>query len=80
MCGHVGRVYQRIARYCFGSCGKILVGSILIPVGDGALQALACREDVCPALDRQMDEAMGTVPHTDEPLYLRKLREGNVYG
>lgn len=69
-----------IARYCFGSCGKVIAGHIHLPVGWGSLGALACREDACPALERQMDEAMWTLPGADEPIYLRRLREEEAHG
>ena len=42
---------------------------------DWTLMALACRETQCPALDRQMEESIGELPETGEPVYLRKLRE-----
>lgn len=64
-----------IDAYCFGSCGKIIVGAIEIPMDDWVLMALPCRETQCPALDRQMEEPIGTLPETGEPVYLRKLRE-----
>ena len=69
-----------IERYCFGSCGKIIVGVIEIPMNDMALMALACREIQCPALDRQMEEPIGELPETGEPVYLRKLREDKCSG
>ena len=64
-----------IEQYCFGSCGKIIVGTIEIPMDDWILMALPCREAQCPALDRQMEEPIGELPETGEPVYLRKLRE-----
>lgn len=38
-----------IDAYCFGSCGKIIVGAIEILLGDTAATALLCREMDCPA-------------------------------
>ena len=64
-----------IEKYCFGSCGKIIVGAIEIPMDDRVLMALPCREAQCPALDRQMEEPIGELPETGELVYLRKLRE-----
>lgn len=69
-----------IKRYCFGSCGKIIVGHVHLPVAGGYLGALVCREDACPALNRQMDEAMGSLQETGELIYLRKLREEDAHG
>lgn len=65
-----------VTKFCFGSCGKILVGCMRIPMDDGELVAFACRESDCPALDRQFDEPIGLFPGTDEPVFLRKLRAG----
>ena len=65
-----------IEKYCFGSCGKIIVGAIKIPMDDWVLTALPCREVQCPALDRQMEEPLGELPETGEPVFLRKLLEG----
>ena len=64
-----------IEAYCFGSCGKIIVGALEIPLDDGILMTLLCRAAQCPALDRQMDEPIGELPETGELVYLRKLRE-----
>lgn len=69
-----------IDHYCFGMCQQILLGELHIPFGSGILRALACQEAQCPALDRQMEEPLGTLPETGEPVYLRKLREGELYG
>ena len=66
---------QAIRQYCFGSCGKILVGGILVPIAGEVHTALVCRETQCPALDRQMEEPIGELPDTGELVYLRKLRE-----
>ena len=64
-----------IKAFCFGSCGKILVGVVEIPVGEGTLLAMVCRETVCPALDQQMETPCGMLAETSEPIYLRKLLE-----
>lgn len=61
------------ADLCWGSCGKGIVGAIDIPMGNGGIACIACRQDDCPHLDRQMDDSMGDV--NGEPVYLRKLRK-----
>ena len=62
-----------VEQVCFGSCGKIIVGQLDIPLDGGILVALACRQDACPALDKQMDEPCASL--NGDPVYLRKLRD-----
>lgn len=62
-------------QYCFGSCGKIMIGTISIPLDGYTLTAMVCRETQCPALAREMQEPCGTLQETEEDLYIRKLQE-----
>ena len=57
---------------CFGTCGQIIIGSLTIPLDEYVLVALTCRQEDCPALDKQMEEPCGSVD--GEPIYLRKLK------
>ena len=61
-----------IDKVCFGSCKKIIVGSMHL---DGIVPMLFCRQPAakCPAFDREMDEPLGDV--NGEAVYLRKLKE-----
>jgi hypothetical protein len=59
-----------IKKYCFGLCGKILVGAIAV----SAMHCMACNESDCPYLERQVDEVSFT-DNRGNDYYLRKLKE-----
>jgi hypothetical protein len=59
----------QIAAWCWGSCGKGLVGMIEL----GPYVAIGCREEVCPHVEKQATESCGTLEREDEPVFLRKL-------
>jgi hypothetical protein len=63
----------KVGAICWGECGKGLVGGIGLGRGDGS--AIPCAEEVCPYLDRQMSEPMGTVEWNgrEYAMVLRKI-------
>ena len=60
---------KEIQHYCFGSCGKVIFGLLV----DDQLGGLShCYENVCPFVEKEMDEPFGEVRGTNA--YLRKLK------
>ncbi|NCP03493.1 MAG: hypothetical protein AUK24_05560 [Syntrophaceae bacterium CG2_30_49_12] len=62
---------ELIKKYCFGSCGKILLRAV---IDDQIGEIAICREKNCSCLDRQMADPIGMVSDGEE-IYLRKLKE-----
>ena len=66
----------QIKAWCWGSCGKGLIGSINLCEG---VDAIACAQAECPHLDKDDTEPGGTVqwPDDGEPceVWLRKLKD-----
>lgn len=59
----------QVEAWCWGNgCGKGLVGGIDL----GVCAAIPCDQDVCPHVDRQMEEPWGEVD--GRQVYLRKLK------
>jgi hypothetical protein len=58
---------DQISEWCWGSCGKGVVGAI---TGEG-FTFVACLHADCPHLDHEMAEPCGEV--LGEPVFLRKL-------
>lgn len=61
----------QIKQHCLGDCGQAIIGALF----DEQLgEILPCRTDVCPHLDRQMNEPIGTLASDGSELYIRKLK------
>lgn len=52
---------KEIEAYCFGLCGKIIIGSMALEVDDISMTLLPCRQADCPYLHSQTDDPIGTV-------------------
>lgn len=68
-----------VEKYCFKDCGKILIGS---GYAKGVGELGLCNEDVCPYMEKQMDESLWEIDTEGqkEKLYLRKLRGVRLEG
>lgn len=65
--------FQRpeIEAYCFGLCGKIIVGSMTLREYGMTMTLLPCKQTECPYLHSQTDEPIGEVD--GQPVILRRL-------
>lgn len=61
-----------IEAYCFGLCGKIIFGAMLIPIDGGILTILPCKQTKCPFLHTQQDTPIN-MPNGWESVLLRRL-------
>ena len=60
---------KEVDKFCFGSCGKILIGALTL-CGGGFFP---CGEEICPHEEKHMEEPVGSIE--SGPVYLRKLKE-----
>jgi hypothetical protein len=61
---------ELVDKYCFGSCGKIIVGAV--DGGDYIGYVFPCREDNCPHEEKR-SEVLGDV--NGESFCMRKLKD-----
>lgn len=59
-----------INEHCFGTCGKIIVGGIVL--GEGQFMPCRTPKEQCPRFDKEMDEAVGEI--NGDPVFVRKLK------
>jgi hypothetical protein len=68
----------QIKAHCFGDCGKISMAGALMDEELGGI--FVCRQEVCPHVDKQMDEPLGTTTFHHErgdttyDVYLRTIK------
>jgi hypothetical protein len=64
-----------IEKHCFGDCGKVSAGGVILDETVGGL--VVCCETACPWLEREMDEPWGMTMSFGHPheVYLRKLTD-----
>jgi hypothetical protein len=60
---------KEVDLYCFGSCGKIIVGAITICGGT----YFPCGQDICPHEEKRTPEPIGKIK--SQFVYVRKLRQ-----
>ena len=61
---------EEINKYCFGKCGKILIGAVDLC----GLNMVPCRTKKCPFLEKQMEaEPIAFDEIVYKNVYLRKL-------